>query len=277
MEKNNIASERLVQTGDEGVEIDLLELLGVFLDEWHLVALCGIAGALLLNAWSYFMIHPTYQATSKLYIVSASKDSMVDITDLNLGTSLTADYEELIMSYPVLDQVMAIAQEETGVSFEGVDATAFGSCIALSNPSNTRLLDVTVTTEDPALSVSIANAVSEVAKDYLPRTMSISRPNVAQVAREPDYQAGPSYFRFTLIGGLLGALLFCGFLTMRHVTDDTIKTGDDVERELGFVPLAQVPESAVFAAADASDDMVVEGTRSEREKPGGWRSLFKKR
>ncbi|MBR1628010.1 MAG: capsular polysaccharide biosynthesis protein, partial [Lachnospiraceae bacterium] len=91
MEKNNTAAERRPgRPGEERIEIDLLELLGVFMDEWNLVALCALAGALLLNAWSYFLVHPTYEATSKLYIVSASKDSMVDITDLNLGTSLTA-------------------------------------------------------------------------------------------------------------------------------------------------------------------------------------------
>ena len=266
MEKNKQPTPRLSEGAGEEIEIDLLELLGVFLDSWYIVALCAIVGALLLNAYSYFMIHPTYEATSKLYIVSASKDSMVDITDLNLGTSLTADYEELIMSYPVLDQVMSIAQEETGVSYEGVDASVFANCIKLSNPSNTRLLDVTVTTEDPALSVSIANAVSEVARDYLPRTMSIQRPNIAQVAREPDTKAAPSYMTFTLAGFLLGMVLICGWMTVQHVLDDTIKTGDDVEKELGFVPLAQVPESAVFAAADSQDSMVVEGDTKKGRK-----------
>ena len=42
-----------------------------------------------------------------MYVVSASNDSVVDLTDLNIGTSLTSDYEQLMLSYPVLDQVIS--------------------------------------------------------------------------------------------------------------------------------------------------------------------------
>ena len=51
-------------------------------------------------------IQPTYQSTSKLYVVSTSDDSVVNLNDLNLGTSLTSDYEELMLSYPVLNRVI---------------------------------------------------------------------------------------------------------------------------------------------------------------------------
>lgn len=39
-------------------------------------------------------------------MVSTSDDSVVNLNDLNLGTSLTSDYEELMFSYPVLNRVI---------------------------------------------------------------------------------------------------------------------------------------------------------------------------
>lgn len=51
-------------------------------------------------------IAPTYTSVAKMYIVSASDDSVVDLTDLNIGKALTLDYEDLMLSYPVLDQVI---------------------------------------------------------------------------------------------------------------------------------------------------------------------------
>ena len=54
-----------------------------------------------MNAYSYFLIRPTYQSTAKMYVVSTSKNSVVDLNALNIGTSLTADYEQLMLSYPV--------------------------------------------------------------------------------------------------------------------------------------------------------------------------------
>ena len=91
---------------NEEMEIDLLDLAYMLLDNWHYLLICLLAGALLLNAYSFFCIQPTYQSTSKLYIVSTSDDSVVNLNDLNLGTSLTSDYEELMLSYPVLNRVI---------------------------------------------------------------------------------------------------------------------------------------------------------------------------
>ena len=59
-----------------------------------------------MNAYSYFLVRPTYKSTAKMYVVSASKNSVVDLDALNIGTSLTADYEQLMLSYPVLEQVI---------------------------------------------------------------------------------------------------------------------------------------------------------------------------
>lgn len=92
-------------TNDE-VEIDLVDLAYSLLDKWHYLLLCLLIGAVILNAYSFFFIAPTYEATSKLYVVSASDDSVVSLSDLNLGTSLTADYEQLMLSYPVLNRVI---------------------------------------------------------------------------------------------------------------------------------------------------------------------------
>lgn len=75
------------QLRNDEVEIDLLDLASTLLDKWHYLLICLLAGALIMGAYSFFCIAPTYQATSKLYIVSASDDSVVSLSDLNLGTS----------------------------------------------------------------------------------------------------------------------------------------------------------------------------------------------
>ena len=76
------------------------------LEKLPYIILCFLIGAVLFNAFAYFLIKPTYQSTAKLYVVSASDDSIVNLQDLNIGSSLTKDYEDLILSYPVLDQVI---------------------------------------------------------------------------------------------------------------------------------------------------------------------------
>ena len=226
---------------NEEVEIDLVDLFYYLMDRLHIIVLCFLIGAVLLNAYSYFFIKPTYQSTAKMYIVSASKDSVIDISDLNVGTSLTQDYEQLIKSYPVMDEV----SEKLGLNMKFEDLARM---ITLENPADTRILNITVTSTDPQQAMDIANTTAKVAKKYLPKTMSSNPPNIAQEARLADHKAGPSYSRYTMIGALLGTLLAIGLYTARYLMDDTIHTAEDLEKYFGLVPLTTIPES------DALDD-----------------------
>ena len=222
-------------TNDE-VEIDLVDLGNVLLDKWRYLLISLIAGAVLLGAYSLFFIAPTYESTAKLYVVSASDDSVVNLSDLNLGTSLTADYEELMLSYPVLNRV--IDKLELDMDYEELRGL-----YTLNNPTDTRVLQITATTTDPQLSMDLAEAMAEVSVSYLPETMSTLAPNIAQHAKLPEYKAGPSYSKYTMMGGLLGLVLCCGVLVVRYLMDDTIHTAEDMEKYFGTAPLTTIPDS----------------------------------
>ncbi|MDO5136585.1 MAG: Wzz/FepE/Etk N-terminal domain-containing protein [Eubacteriales bacterium] len=241
---------------DEEMEIDLLDLAYALLDKLHYIILSLMIGAVLFNAISYFLIAPTYKATSKLYVVSASSDSVVNLADLNIGTSLTKDYEELIVSYPVLDQVI----DKLGLDMEFED---LANLITLNNPDNTRVLSITATTTNPELSMDIANTVAKVAVKYLPETMSTLAPNIAQEARMADSKAGPSCLKYTMIGAVLGALLFCAFVIIGYLMDDTIHNGEDLQKYFGLVALTAIPDSeALFGIS--SDEKKMEARKRKK-------------
>ena len=221
---------------NDEMEIDLLDLAYMLLDHWHYLLVCLLAGALVFNIYAFFGIAPTYQSTSKLYVVSASDDSVVNLSDLNLGTSLTADYEELMLSYPVLNRV--IDQLKLDMDYEQLK-----KLYTLNNPTDTRVLQITATTTDPQLSMYLAEAMAEVSVSYLPETMSTLAPNIAQHAKLPEYKAGPSYSKYTMMGGLLGLVLCCGVLVVRYLMDETIHTAEDMEKYFGTAPLTTIPDS----------------------------------
>jgi capsular polysaccharide biosynthesis protein len=225
------------QHPNEETEIDLLELGYVLLDKLYYIIACFLIGAVLMNAYAFFFITPTYQSTAKMYVVSASDDSVVDLTDLNIGSSLKSDYEELMMSYPVLDQV--IAKLDLDMDYEQL-----GKMISITNPSDTRILDVTVTSTDPVLARDIANTVVEVSVDYLPKTMGTEEPNIAQEARVANSKVAPSYAKYTVMGALLGAILCCAWIIIRHLMDDTFHTAEEIEKYFGIVPLTTIPDMA---------------------------------
>lgn len=235
----NAIQRQTAQTSNPVKEIDLFELALVFLDNLHYIVLFALVGALLFNAYSYFFIHPTYESTASIYVVSASGGTVVDLTDLNIGSSLKNDYRELIMSYPVLDRVSK--KLDLGWSTDKM-----AGAVRVSNPTDTRILKLTATAESPELAMDIANTLATVAVEYLPETMSTEAPNIAQKARLPKYRSNPSYTKQTLIGGLIGALLCCAWFAFTMINDETIRTPEDMERYFGAAPLTTIPYVGAF-------------------------------
>lgn len=226
---------------EEETEIDLIDLAWALLDKIHYIVLCFLIGAVIMNAYSYFLVRPTYKSTAKMYVVSASKNSVVDLDALNIGTSLTADYEQLMLSYPVLEQVINKLNLD-------MDSDTLAKMITLENPTDTRILNINVVSTDPKDARDIANTLMDVSVDYLPKTMSTNAPNVAQKAKLADHKDGPSYTKYTMIGALAGAFLYCMYLVVKYLMDDTIHTADDMEKYFDIVPLAVIPDVSELAS-----------------------------
>ena len=238
--KEDVRSSFADRTEQEA-EIDLIDLAWALLDKIHYIVLCFLIGAVIMNAYSYFLVRPTYKSTAKMYVVSASKNSVVDLDALNIGTSLTADYEQLMLSYPVLEQVINKLNLD-------MDSDTLAKMITLENPTDTRILNINVVSTDPKSARDIANTLMDVSVDYLPKTMSTNAPNVAQKAKLADHKDGPSYTKYTMIGALAGAFLYCMYLVVKYLMDDTIYTADDMEKYFDIVPLAVIPDVEELAS-----------------------------
>ena len=223
---------------DDEITIDLKEIAYVLMEKLHYIVMFLLVGAVVFNMYSYFLIKPTYTSTSRLYVVSATKDSVVNFSDLSVGTNLTKDYVELLLSYPVLDKVSEKIEKDYDYK---ISSESLQKMISLENPEDTRILNINVTTTDPKVSKTIANALADEAVEYIPDTMGTFKPNIAQVAREAKIKTGPSYLKYTAIGALLGTLLVMAWFIFKYLSDDTIKTKEDIEKYFGMTPLAVLP------------------------------------
>lgn len=232
----NQPEAQIAQRQNDDDVIDLVELFYVLWGHAWQIILCLIAGAAIAFAYTYFLVTPLYKATSSIYIVSASNNSVVNLTDLQIGAQLTADYQELMLSRPLLEDVIKNLDLDMSTS-------VLSSMISITNTSDTRILKITVTSPDPQASADIANELVNQACIYLPDIMETDEPNLVEEAIPPAYKASPSYAKNLVLGGLVGAVLCCGVLVLRYLMNDTFVTPDDVTRYLGVQPLAVIPEA----------------------------------
>ena len=225
------------QSGNE-MEIDLLDLLGYYLNRLPFLIAALIIGALAAGLYTHFLIPDRYTATAKMYMVSASSDTVVNLSDLNLGTSLSNDYVVLMKSRPVIETVI----EKLDLDYSYVELL---DMLSLSVVSNTRIIAISATSLDPQEAMDIANQVARTAKTQLPEVMASPSPTIAENAVLPRFKSSPSLKRNVLLGALLALMIVLAVLTVQYLLDDTIKTAEDVEREFGVLPLSVIPEGEI--------------------------------
>jgi capsular polysaccharide biosynthesis protein len=186
-------------------------------------------------AWlvSTSVLEPKYESTSKIYILTQTT-SITSFADIQLGESLTADYLELIKSRPVLEAV--ITNLNLDMTYEGLL-----SQLVVTNPTDTRIMNITVTDINPYMAKITANDIATVARKQISEIMKTEEPTIVEEAVAAKNPSSPNTRMNTLIGGLLGALLCTFVVILRDILDDTIKSPEDVEAYLELNTLASVP------------------------------------
>lgn len=218
---------------NDEIEIDLGELIGYLLGHIRVILLCTVCGGVIAGLISIFLITPLYQSTAKIYILS--NETTISLSDLQMGSSLASDYEELITSRSVVKKVIENLELELSVE-------ELVGHVSVANKENTRIISITVTYPDPQMAQKIANEFAEVSKSQMNKIMKVEEPTDVDIAEVPERKSSPNNVKNILIGIILGFVLAAGAFTVAYILDDTVKTTEDVERYLGLHTLASVPE-----------------------------------
>ena len=217
------------QEFDDEIEIDLRELLAVLLSQWLLILVVTVLGGGIAFGISHYMIVPQYESTAQLYVLSKST-SITSLADIQTGTSLTNDYMVVVEGRPVLEQV--IVNLSLNESYRS---------LKLNNPSNSRILEITVRDENPAMAKKIADEIADVGSTFIAAKMVQDAPMIIQKGYADGEPVSPNIIKNTLIGAVLGAFLAMAIIVISYLFNDTIMTAEDVEKKLGLNVLGTLP------------------------------------
>lgn len=219
---------------NEEIEIDLKELFFVLRGKIVIIILTmlvfGVGGGLA----SHYLVTPMYSSTSGVYVLT--NETVLSYADLQIGNSITNDYIQMIQSRTVLETVIKNLHME-----DQLDYKQFRSCISVSNPTDTRILNITVTYEDPRIAKTLVDELANVAIDRISLIMDTKEPNIFETGSINNIPVGRSAKKTAVIAAFIGAVLSCGLFIVLHLMDDTIHTPEDIEKYLGLNTLASIP------------------------------------
>lgn len=231
-EKSSLENRREPGKGEAAKTIDLVGFVFRMLERFWLIALAAIIGT--AGAWYTTRNNvPVYSATAKMYIVSPG-DSLINFSDLQLGTVLTLDYQELFQTW----EVHELVRKDLNLNYS---YQQLQSMISISNPEDTRVLYVTAVHPDPQLAADIANAYTRAAKVFITENMRAEEPTDFSIALVPSVPISTSRRSTIIKGFLLGSVLAVGLLFVQYVLDDRPQTPEDITTFGGIPTLAILP------------------------------------
>jgi capsular polysaccharide biosynthesis protein len=210
-----------------------MELFFEILDHWKMVLLSTILVAAIAFVYSEYLVTPLYESTSQLYVLSKST-SITSLADIQMGSNLTNDYMVVVNGRPIIDKVIDnLGLDETYETLVGK--------ITLNNPTDSRILEITVTDPDPERAKLIADEMAEVSSAFISEKMDQDPPSIIQYGYADGDKVSPSVTKNTLLGALVGAFIAVAFVVVMFMLNDTIMDQEDVEKKIGINLLGTVP------------------------------------
>ena len=206
------------------IEIDVFYLLRKLWSKKFFIIFVGLLVGTIALLGSVFFIKPKYTSTTRIFVVSRSSDTSLTNQDLQAGSYLVNDYKEVITSSEVLSSV--IDQEKLSMSTGELSKE-----IAVTIPTDTRVISIAVTDTDAQRACDIANTVREVAAEKIKAVTKLMITTLESAAK-PSHPSSPNVKINAVIGALAGVFLAIVGILVAEVLDDRVRRPEDIEEVL---------------------------------------------
>lgn len=221
---------------DDEVTIDLMELFSALWAKKTIIILSAVFMALVAFVGTKMFVTPKYTSVTKLFVMAKNDDTSASATytDLQTGSMLTKDYMELVKSRPVLEKTISKLKLD-------VTPEELAGMITTETPTDTRIMSISVTDDDPKEAKQIADTLRKAVSVQITEIMSADSVNTVEEGNLPTSPSSPNVKKNMMLGALLGLVISMGFIVLISILDDTVKTPDDVEKYLGLNVLTSIP------------------------------------
>ena len=224
-------------------ELDLKELLSVFLKDKLIILLIVIVTTILGSIYSFYLVTPKYEASTTLILgrinnsTSETKTSTTDqITqsEISINSNLVSTYSELIKSRTLIQKVI------DNLKLNLTESSVRNS-ISVSRISDTELIEITVKNEDGKLASKIANEIAKVFSSKVEEVYNISNVYIIDKAIASNTPYNINHVKDIVIAIFIGVVISGIYVLIYHLLDNTIKSETQIEKNIGLKNLINIP------------------------------------
>lgn len=229
----------MISKKDDEESIDLLMVFNVLKKNIIYIIFIGVLFGSVSYTGTYFLISPKYQAQCIMYVNNKPNSddragSTLSVNDLDASAQLVKTYSVIIKSKPLLKEVKEKAEIE-------LDLEKLKGMISVGSIDGTEVLGITVTDTDQKEAVRIANAITDIAPDFIAEVVEGSSVKIVERAHIPGVAVSPNIPKNAAVGFALGIMLSAVIIIFKEQMDDTVKSGD-VFAQWPYPILGQIPD-----------------------------------
>lgn len=220
---------------NEMEEIDLLELFRAVLKYIKLIIVLCIVFGLGGFLGTKFLITPTYTASTSIFLTPQINDSgSLDYNSTMANSKLVTNVVNLMTQNNIMSEVA----KDVGLE----NASSVKNCITVSNETDTEIVTVTATTEDPKLSKNIANGTVDTFIKTMQKNLNVRNIEIVDKAKLSYVPSGPNAKKNGVLAAAVGFVLGAGYAVLRYLLDNRLRTKEEAEKYLGIPVFCEIPE-----------------------------------
>lgn len=218
--------------------ITFKELWNIFISRIVVIVLVGaivLVCGLIIGKITY---KPKYESTATLYIIRENENVTTSsgeaYNEFTLALKVANDCTYLLKSRTVAEQVIDdLRLDMTYGELRGM--------VSVTNPTNTRILEVTVTADTPETAKLIVDRLCEVGRQHIAQAMGFEQVNLYEYGALENMPANSVNKMIYLVVAVAAAAVVYLVFVVAFLLDDRIRSLEDIERMMGLSILGEIP------------------------------------
>ena len=215
--------------------ISISEIFEALKKRWILIVSITLVATLISGVLSFFVIKPTYETSTKVFI--GKEESNVEgynTNDIQMYQKLLQTYAETIKTNEVIQA--AIKNTNTNLTVEEVKKS-----LTVTPISDTQILQIKYQNKNPQVAKKILGNITDefiiLAKELVPN----GNVRVIEAVQLPENPVAPNKKMNIAIAFLLGLMVSVGLVFLLEYIDNTFKSKENLEKELGIPVIGLIP------------------------------------
>ncbi|MFR2666315.1 MAG: YveK family protein [Clostridium sp.] len=217
--------------------ISISEIINAVKKRWKIIALTTVLATVVSGIFSFFIISPTYEASTKIFIGKEGAESEgYNSSDVSMYQNLIKTYSELIKTKDLVNKAIDNSQYDLSVNnvLNG---------ITVNTLTGTQILQISYQSKSPSIAKNILESITNEFITKAEELVPNGNVKILESVELPKNPVAPNKTMNIAIAFILGMMVGFGIVFLLEYLDNTYKNKEQLEKELDIPVLGVIPMS----------------------------------